>query len=143
MNFRPDSEDAVQEKRGGGFEPLPAGAYWFEVRECTEGKSKSSGNDQFALTLTICDSGESAAVVFDYLPFTEKMKWKFRHAMYAVGMGAEYESGEVEAMDFVGKSGKVLLKIRPANGQYPAKNEVEDYIVPEDVSDPRQGDLPF
>jgi hypothetical protein len=118
--------------KGGGFEPWPGGVYDFEVHEATDEVSKASGREQMKLALYVFNDTGQRRMVFDYLGTDEKSQWKVRHFCAAVGLIPEYERGEIDAFDCVGKQGKLTLMVRPQRGEYPASNSVRDYVAREE-----------
>jgi hypothetical protein len=117
--------------KGGNFVPWPSGTYDFEVELAEDETSKASGRDQMKLTLLVFNTKGEQRKVFDYLGADEKSQWKVRHFCAAVGLIAEYESGELDAWDCQGKTGKLNLALRPARGEYGPSNSVRDYIEAE------------
>ena len=107
--------------------PWPSGTYDFEVELAEDETSKASGRDQMKLTLLVFNTKGEQRKVFDYLGADEKSQWKVRHFCAAVGLIAEYESGELDAWDCQGKTGKLNLALRPARGEYGPSNSVRDY----------------
>lgn len=121
MKFTPKSEKEISESR-----LIPDGEYPFEVSSADDKVSKA-GNDMIELWLRVyLDNGKFVQIP-DYL--MEKMEFKLRHACDACGIIDKYESGELDASDFEGKSGYVKIGTQPANGDWPAKNTVKDYIL--------------
>jgi hypothetical protein len=125
MRITPQSEAAVMEAN-----LLPAGEYPFTVRVAQETISKvkpdgSGGNPMIALQLEVYDDDGKGRRVNDYL--MESVAYKLRHFAYAVGLGSQYERGELHASDMQGLSGRCLIKIEPAREQYNARNGVKDY----------------
>lgn len=102
------------------------GEYDFEVVGAEDGVSKSSGNPMTTITLKVF-VGQSEKSIKDYL--MEKLQYKLKHFMYAVGLGAEYEAGGLDAHALIGRSGKLVLGIQQQEG-YGPKNTVKDYVVP-------------
>lgn len=126
MRVNPISAEKASE--GGGFEPWPAGEYDFAVHDAADDVS-SAGNEQIKLTLHVFNRDGNKRTVFDYLGASDKAQWKVRHFADAVGLTRQYESGELEPRDIVGREGRCRLRIKPASGGYPANNEVQDYIA--------------
>jgi len=124
MKFQPKKESELST-----FELMPEGKYPFEIIEGTDTKSKA-GNDMIALKLKVFKNDGSFAIVFDYL--LEAMMYKVKHASDACGLSDKYENGKLEGADFVGKTGYVKIKIKPAQGDYAAANVVQDYVVEKD-----------
>jgi len=60
------------------------------------------------------------------------MMHKLRHACEAIGILDQFEAGTLEARDFDGGVGKVMLKVDKAkpNSGYRDKNSVDDYVKP-------------
>lgn len=124
----PISAEQANEGGGGGFAPWRAGDYDFEVHAASEEISKSSGREQIKLTLYVFDEDGNKRTVFDYLGSDEKSQWKVRHCAEALGLVAQYERGEMDPFDLEGKSGRLRLRVKKAEGEYPANNTVGDYI---------------
>ena len=123
MQFTPKSADEIA---ADGL--MPAGVYDFEVESATEAQSKA-GNDMMVVKLAVFDDEGKRRLITDYL--LEVIAYKLRHAAECVGALDQYENGTLSPADFDGKSGRVKIKITPAKGDYPAKNEVADYVVAE------------
>lgn len=112
---------------GGTFAPWKPGDYEFEVHGAADDVS-DAGNEMIKLTLWVFDADGNKRTVFDYLTGDEKSSWKVRHFAEAIGLLASYERGELDPYDIEGKTGKLKLRIKPANTNYPANNSVQDYI---------------
>ena len=105
------------------------GNYAFEILEASDEVSKNSGKEMIKLKVKIfTDTGKSQNV-FDHL-LPDKMEYKLRHVAEACGLLADYEKGDLEAYQFIGKTGyaKVGVSI-DKTGAYPDKNQINDYIV--------------
>ena len=122
MKFQPKSEEQIQEE--GLF---PAGEYGFEVIEATE-KTSKSGNEMIELVLAVYSDKGTQRLVRDYLVNTDKGQFKIRHAADSVGLLDQYETGTLTDAAFKGKTGKLKLKIKPADGDYGPQNQVQDYV---------------
>lgn len=112
---------------------LPEGEYDFTVDKAEDKISKkgreagATESDMIQVDLTIfSDRGDRK--IKDWL--MEKMAWKLKHFAFSVGLGAAYESGDLDASSLVGRSGKVMLKKGVKNGDFAPRNEVRDYVVP-------------
>lgn len=119
MQFAPKSEEEVKRKL------LEPGEADVEVLTASEEVS-DKGNAMIKLKVKLYDSKGEQGTIYDYL--MEKMAYKLRHAAYAFGLGHKYESGELEAEDFLGKSGRCKIRIKQDQG-YDPKNEIADYVV--------------
>ena len=113
------------------YDPLPRGEYAFEVVSTEERTSKSSGLPMVALRLLVRGSAGQCRTVFDYLPSSEKARWKTESLAAAVGLLELYESGAMGTGDLEGATGCLFLDMRDATDQYPADNVVKRYLVPE------------
>ena len=150
MRFQPKTDEEIQ-----SMSLIPEGRYQFQVSDATNEISKTSGNEMIKLKLIVWDQEAHERIVFDYL--LESMAHKLKHFCQAVGLIDDYESGILDNMKCIGKSGTLDLiiqkgKINPSGGVYPDKNVVKDYVVvdkvPEDAktmkADPTvNDDLPF
>lgn len=126
MNFTPiTAEEAEKAKKTGSL--WEAGDYGFDVQDALE-KTSKAGNDMIELVLNVYNEHGDVKQVRDYL--LESIAWKIRSAAQACGLSTEYDSGHLTAMDFVGKSGKLQLKIQKSKDpQYGDKNVVADYYM--------------
>lgn len=105
--------------------PWPTGTYDFEVLSAIDAVS-NAGNDMIALELSVFNKEGERRTIKDWL--LDEMAAKLRHAVEACGLVREYENGSLDAGDFIGKSGKVVLSIQPPKDGYSAKNNVRDYV---------------
>lgn len=140
MKFQPKSENEIVESN-----LWSDGVYDFSFTTA-EDKTSKNGNDMIAVKLSVYNSEGDSITVFDYL--MEKMLFKLNHAAYSVGLGEKYEDGDLNAVDFEGRSGKLFLSRQPAQDGYPAKNVVKDYILPSgetnvDLAKELNDDVPF
>jgi hypothetical protein len=95
-----------------------------------EGRSQK-GNDMITLTLEVFDKDGTSFVLIDYLVGT--MEYKLRDFAYSIGLGQDYESGNLNDKTMIGKSGILKLGIEKGTadgkgGLWPDKNIVKDYI---------------
>lgn len=123
MKFTPKTEKEIQEEN-----LWPNGNYTFEIAKANNGVSKNN-NDMIVLQLNVfTEDGSRVQIVTDYL--VEAVLYKLRHCADACGLLDKYEQGELNAEDFVGKSGTIKLGIqKDKTGEYDDKNVVKDYIV--------------
>ncbi len=78
-------------------------------------------------------------MVFDYL--LTSFAYKLRHFCAVTGLMRNYEDGNLEAEDCIGKSGKAEIIIQPGSenpkgGYYPDKNSIKDYIAGDKYAKP-------
>jgi hypothetical protein len=112
---------------GGGFKPWPDGTYDFEIKEAADDVSKA-GNSQIKLTLWVYDDEGHRRMIFDYLGASEAGQFKVRHFCESIGMIRQYEEGNLEPDEMEGKTGRVRLGYKKAQGDYPEGNQVRDYV---------------
>lgn len=97
----------------------------FEVMEARDETSKA-GNEMIHLKLHVFH-GQGYKILDDYL--LDAMEAKLRHFCEATGLLSRYEAGQLKALDCVSRCGKVIVRVKKADKDYPAKNEVRDYVV--------------
>lgn len=123
LKFEPKSEKELREAN-----LAPEGDYDFEVLGATDEISKRSGNPMIKVKIGLYSGEAIRHHVYDYL--LTNMGHKLRHFCDSTGLLSKYESGELSAEDCKGRAGKCRVKIKEdANGQYPDKNEIDDYII--------------
>ena len=132
MRIQPITAEQASES-SGAFEPWPAGEYDFIVNEAIDDISKA-GNEQIKLTLHVFNRNGARRIVFDYLGSGQSSQWKVRHAAEAMGLLRQYDAGELNPHEMIGKPGKCLLRVKPAANGYDANNQVGDYVVPKAVA---------
>ena len=122
MRFTPKTEKEIVEDK-----LYPEGTYGFQIISADERVSKS-GNDMIELKLQVYSNEGKFILVNDYL--LESMMFKLLHACEACGLQSKYESGQLDAEDFIDKTGYLKLTIqKDKTGQYPDRNSVKDYVV--------------
>jgi hypothetical protein len=117
-------QQAVEENK-----PWPAGEYEVEILDAEEKESKA-GNDMIVLKCRVIVGGEQkGAKITEHLVFTPKAFFKVDQVRAALGETiVPDEELDVEAEDFVGKRGRVILKIREDDDRW---NEIDRWVVPE------------
>lgn len=129
MQFQPKTEKELQEAL-----VWPKGEYDFEVKSAEKAvsgdKSKNPGMEYIKLNVQIWNADGETRFVNGILH--PKMEVQLRHFCYATGLGAMYENGTLGPHHCDGRTGKLKLKVKEAEGPYPAKNEIQDFIVPEE-----------
>jgi len=140
MQFTPKSKEEI-EKEKASLGVWPAGDYDFEILEWaelgktnptriyTEEKDSQKGNPMFVLVLSCVHPSGAKRIIIDHLlpKYT-----KFYDACVSCNMEEHYKSGHIVSGDFIGKTGKVRLRIeKDDTGQYGDKNKVSYYIIPE------------
>ena len=123
MKFTPKSEAEIKSAN-----LWPKGEYPFEIMESEEQTDKN-GNDMLKLKVSIFNDAGNRRVIFDYVS-NEWMAHKFVHLCDACGLLKDYETGELEPFDLVGKTGKAKVGVKiDKTGQYDDQNNIQDYIV--------------
>lgn len=123
MKFKPKTEKELAEAN-----LWPVGEYSFEILEAEEA-TDSSDRDMLKLKVKVFKDNGASQNIFDYVS-GEWMEFKLRHLAEVCGQLTEYETGELEAYNFVGKTGMCKVGIsKDKSGQYPDRNDIKDYIV--------------
>ena len=129
MQFTPRSEKEINESK-----LLPKGEYDFEVAEALPKKSgpnsKNPGTPYIGLKLKVW-SAEGAMRFVDGM-LHPAMEAQLRHFCEVGGLMEHYEGGTLQAENCVGVTGRLKLKVRDADGNFAAKNEVQDFVVVKD-----------
>jgi hypothetical protein len=120
--------------------------YLYEVRKLlvkAEEKKSSKGNDMYVLDLRVFHNNRSFYWK-DYIVVTQE--FKFRRSCDTFGILNAYKSANVDASDYMGKSGKAKIGIQPEKDGYPARNNIAEYlsrelVLPEKVD--LQDSIPF
>lgn len=130
MTFTPKSEAALVKEAEERNTLWPKGEYDFEVVNYEDTTSKKTGADMIHLELKVYHPDGGSQTIHDYL--LASMMHKLRHACEAIGILDRFEEGTLEARDFDGGVGKVMLKVDKAkpNSGYRDKNSVDDYVKP-------------
>lgn len=128
MKFQPKSEEEVKKNK-----LMEEGDYDFIVVNAENVISKA-GNEMIKLKLNVWDKQGKEKCVFDYL--LESMDYKLRHFCEITGLIDTYNSGDVDAMDCLNKSGKAHIiidigKEKPGGGFYDDRNAIKDYVKSE------------
>lgn len=146
FKFTPKSEAAFKVEEQERAESLlwEIGQYPFEVTNAfnkvsaekfdDEGNYKSGGKAMIELRINIFNDEGKFQSLLDFLLPDGPFAFKLRHAAYACGLGANYESGDIDVLDFKGKTGIVKVGIQKAQNGYPARNNILDYILDEAAS---------
>lgn len=117
--------DAANDTSSGLF---PAGIYDFQVVAAEEQTSRS-GNEMVKLTLHVFNDAGAKRTLFDYLVATDRAVFKIKAFAQATGLADKFESGELDAVDMEGRSGRLKLGVEAASGSYPEKNKVDAYLA--------------
>lgn len=144
MDFIVATEEELQKERN---QPRQAGVYDFTCIDSEQNESQA-GNPQFKIKLK-CFDDKGSFIVTNWLQIAGPMRFQLKHFWDSVGQPEKYTSGKLDAFDFIDKSGKVELSVRPGNAEYPnPSNSVKDYYVGkepkglESLPDTAAADLP-
>lgn len=115
------------------FEILPGFSLGQKTLKTEETRSKK-GNDMIVLAVQVFNESGGYQFIADYL--TDEVAYKTRHAAVACGLLSSYEAGELNVNDFIGKCGKVKIRIQKGKEKenspgefYPDRNAISDYVV--------------
>lgn len=121
MKFQPKSEKELAEAN-----LWPKRDYAYEILEADEAEDKN-GNGMIKLKVKVYNDENKSQNIFDYVSGSW-MEHKLRHLAEETNLLADYESGELNAYDLVGKTGWCRLGVSvDKTGQYPDKNSILDY----------------
>lgn len=142
MKFTPKSDEQIAKEESARM-LWDKGVYSYEILEHvtfgtktikTSDTKSGKGNDMIQLVVKLFNDDGRESVVIDYI--TESLAFKLKHLAYSHGMGAQYDAGELHAIDFIGKCGKAKvgvskgkLKDDGSGDKYPDKNSIVDYVV--------------
>ncbi len=109
----------------------PKGEYDFEVVNAEPAKSgpqsKNPGTEFIKLNVRLWNADGATRFVKGTLH--PSMEFQLRHFCDAGGLLAKYDTGTLSHLDCIGVSGKLKLKIVDEQDNFPAKNEIADFIV--------------
>jgi len=147
MKYTPKTRDQLEKES-----LLPEGIYDFEIIETSDRPSKA-GNEMIMLKFCVFDETGRQHYIFDYMVFGNNFgERKLFHAADACGIMDIYDSGALKDSDFMGCTGKMLVKQQDGTGEFPAKNIVGDYVpqsatdkptTPRKTKDMINDDIPF
>ena len=86
--------------------PLENGKATFVVSEWEETVTEK-GNDMITITLTVTDKVGSSRKMRDHFVTTDNMLWKLKDFCKSIGLGEQFESGEVNDEDAIDRKGVV------------------------------------
>jgi len=143
MKFQPKSEEQVKRL-------FDKGDYPFTVTSANEKQSRT-GNPMLELDLQLEHStikGKTGFVKAYLLTDNPNFEFLLRHFCYSIGVGADYERGDINPKALVGKKGVARVSIEiDESGKYPDKNKVVDFLgEPFASSTPKKDlddDIPF
>lgn len=119
--FKPKTQEEIDAE---GL--LPDGVYPFEVLEAEEKQDKNQ--DPFFKLKVAVYAGDKPDWIKDNLSPVWMVN-KLKHFCDLHGLAKYYESGSIDARKFVGVAGYCKVKTAKAKGDFPAKNEIADYVA--------------
>lgn len=122
-------------------EILKPGIYDFEVLKVSLKVSKTSGQPMLELNLRIWDENGRTYSLLDWFTTSPKMAFKIKHFWESVGEPEKY-NGSSRPQDFIGKTGKVITKIRKNNENKDQPN-IYDYFVDKNRTNKSESKLDF
>jgi RNase P/RNase MRP subunit p29 len=130
-----------QQKPQDEPKPWPAGTYTVEIIDAQE-KVSNSDNEMIVLKCKVVEKDQTTgAGINDYLVFSPKAIWKIDQVRAALGETiVPDEEIEINADDFVGRRGKVVLKIKADDDRW---NEIERWVAAEPAPKADTDAIPF
>jgi hypothetical protein len=122
MNYTPQSQDEVQ-KLALKSEPLKRGIYDGVITAAIVKLTRETDKEMLEITIDI--RGRS---IKDWFVGESKIgSARLRNLAEAVGKLDRYETGELNQSDLPGLRVQVVLGVKRANKNFPARNFVEEY----------------
>lgn len=119
-------EESELPKGGGSFDPLPAGWFTANITKSEVKSTKAGDGSYISVGYTITGPSHEGRVVFGNLnirnknPKAEEIgRQQLGDVMRAIGLAKVDDSDQL-----IGGTLSIKLKIKPADGQYEASNEV-------------------
>ena len=135
LNINPD-----EEVKGGSFDPIPQGEYNLLIEEAEVKRTKNGTGSYLSLRFQVLDGTYAGRVLFDNVTIMHDNQ-------QAVDIGKEKlillsrftrTSGR-DSAEFLNKTIRAKVKIKPASGQYEASNSVTYYTGPIATDKPASG----
>lgn len=132
MGFKLSTINATEKPEGGGFAPLEPGLYMAHI-EAAEKKVAKTGTEMLSLTLQVKDlEGNTKGKLWTSVYFTAKGMYGVKCLLNACQIFdcADGESElEIEQIANLIEKHDILIhtKIRPAEGQYKEKAEIDTF----------------
>jgi hypothetical protein len=136
IKFETHTPEELKEMRYGPQVLFEPGHYNFEVVKAETGLSKSSGKPMMTMTLKVFDNNiasDKIVMVWDYIMTEGKMSFKVKDLLESVGLGAEYDRGEVDIDLLPGRRGLASIVINKGVGNYQDRNGVQNYLIENNI----------
>jgi hypothetical protein len=130
LKFKPYTDQELEAL--GNESLLLKGTYDFEVLSIEEKISRSM-NEMLIVKIKVGIANDTR-VIRDYLVFTDKMAWKFKHFCESIGLVKAYGLGCLDIQECVHGTGLCIIDVQEGaakldgSGTYPARNVVADYL---------------
>jgi len=115
----------------GPSEPIPAGNYdalLFEIKAEEVKSGPNAGKPRWNIQFKIDGGQHDNRRVFSYIPmYVAGDFWKFENFFSSLGFEVKGQFSVPEIKDLLGKKIGVRVKVREAEGAYPASNEVSGF----------------
>lgn len=118
---------------------MERGTYDFEVRSA-ENKTFQTGSKGILLKCTVFPPNGGEKWMDCNLVFSPKALFQVADFCATVGLLANYESGNLDARDCEGRSGKCRVGVEEQEG-YDPRNKITGFVVPKVVSQPQAAPL--
>jgi len=119
--------------------PIPAGIYGatlFEVKAEEVKSGANAGKPRWNIQFRIQGGQYDNRRVFSYIPlYVAGDFWKFENFFSSLGYKVEGAFKVPAINDILGKSVDLRVKVREAEGDYPASNEVSGFNKPAGVTE--------
>lgn len=129
MKFTPKTEEQLERERQEAEKNrlMPYGTVCDFETVGASNEVSSKGSDMIKLVVRVYTPNGDERMFNDYL--VSSFEHKLRHAASACGVLDRYDEGNLDAADFLYKSGKCIMGIeRDKSGNYPPKNKIADYV---------------
>jgi len=130
MQFKPKSEKEIMEAN-----IWPKGEYDFECvksERAVSGPASKTPGTEFIKIVLMCYRDDGAQRLVNAI-LHPAMDAQLRHFCVIGNLMERYEKGTLSEYDCLNVAGRLKLKVKEAEGNFPAKNEVQDYVVPKVV----------
>lgn len=116
---------------------LEEGSYPFKIISAEEKTSRKSGNDMIEIYLCLNPGQPEVGRATDWIVDSEKMTWKRKHLLYAIGKGDLWEKREFSANDLLNATGYCIVTKQRKEKDNPNDlsmvNRVKDYVCDDSV----------
>lgn len=124
MQYTPKTKKELDESQ-----LVPHGDWDIECYDAEDTKSKKTGKEMFKLSLKVF-IGDAQRFYTDYIvPSSDMGLTKLYSFCEATGQLDKYESGDMEADDFIGKCCKAVIHQKPDKETKELRNDLRKYIT--------------